>query len=145
MTATSPGSGAWTVSPSACSAAVIRACCTSPETTPRTNYHFRAGEHGSINVSWARGTHAIAADIMRRLVPTVTGTTAKIRAFDAQEQSDTNSRLALVATILETLAGAETHIPGHCQSIGRSQILVRLPGLRGLHRRRLPRHPRRRR
>jgi hypothetical protein len=98
---------------------------------PRTNYYFRAGEHGSINVSRARGTHAVAADISRRLVPTVIETTAKIRAFDAREQSEEASRLGLVAVILETLAGVETHLPGHSQNTGRSQILVRLPGTGG--------------
>lgn len=65
---------------------------------------------------------------MRRLVPTVTETAAKIREYDAGEQADTASRLALVATIVETLAGVRTHMPGHCQSIGRSQVYVDLPG-----------------
>jgi hypothetical protein len=95
---------------------------------PRSNYGIPRGQHGSINVSWARGTHAIAGDILRRLVPTVAATTARMRAFDEQEAADTAARLALVDKLRALLLPDQTYMVSHCQSDTRSKITVKLPG-----------------
>lgn len=92
---------------------------------PHTNYYFRDGERGSMNVTWSRGTHAIAADIQRKLVPTVTQTMAKIREYDQHEAADTAARLALVDRIL-SMFPERTHMPSHMQQPHRSQVIVNL-------------------
>jgi hypothetical protein len=88
-------------------------------------------DHVTIAVRTDRGAGILAREIRRRLLPGYLAELAKVTAHNAAEQHDTGLRLALAGKIRALFADGESHMPGHCQSEGRTEIVISLGDLRG--------------
>ena len=97
---------------------------------PHSNRWVR-GERHSISVRADRGPGVIAAEIQARLLPGYRETVIKIREHNEAEAAESQAREHLAGLICGLFPAGVTSMPSHCQSSGRSEVIVRLPGYQG--------------
>jgi hypothetical protein len=73
----------------------------------------------------------IAAEIQRRLLPGYREAVRKIREYNTQEAAENQARAHLAGLICGLFPEHVTSMPSHCQSNGRSEVLLHLPGYGG--------------
>ena len=98
---------------------------------PGCTYSFRGDGRRSISVRADRGPGVIAAEIQARLLPGYRETVIKIREHNEAEAAETQAREHLAGLICGLFPAGVTSMPSHCQSSGRSEVIVRLPGYQG--------------
>lgn len=93
-----------------------------------TSYWFERGDRKPITCSRGRGPEAVAGDVTRRLAPCHEAVLAKIRHWDAVRHVEDTARLALATVIEAAFPPGCVHRPSHCQTQGRTELVIYGPG-----------------
>jgi hypothetical protein len=98
---------------------------------PPTSYPFGAGDRAHVMVRADRGPRVIAAEVDRRLMPSYRAAMVKVRAHEASVRADLQARETLAAYITGLFPDVVASMPAHCQSGGRTEVILHLPAYAG--------------
>ena len=93
--------------------------------------HWFSGERANITVRADRGPDVIAAEITRRLLPGYREAARSAREWLAADQAEKQARARLAAHISGLFPDGIASMPAHCQSDGRTEVILHLPGSLG--------------
>ena len=95
---------------------------------PRTAMRVK---HCSISVGAARPPAVIAAEVARRLLPGYRAALAEVAEYEAAVSAAQLQRDVLAARITGLFPDGAATLPSHCQSAGRTEIVLHLGGAGG--------------
>jgi hypothetical protein len=95
---------------------------------PPTNCAF---DRAKIGASVARGPHAVAVEIRRRLEPGYLAALAAIAEYDAEEARLQARRASLAGRIRAMFPSGNVSAPGHCQTGDTTRLIICGAGLLG--------------